>query len=206
MKMIVGLGNPGREYERTRHNAGFLAVEELARRRGVAVDQNKFAAKIAKTEMNVGDGKAGGSTGGDAQPVLLVMPQTYMNLSGRSVQEASAFFKVAPADVLVIADDINLALGALRLRETGSAGGHNGLKDIIRALGTQDFPRLRMGVGLFSGRDSSGFVLSPFRPHEWEIMTAEIARAADAAECWLTRGPVEAANRFNGPIPEVRKN
>jgi PTH1 family peptidyl-tRNA hydrolase len=193
MKLIVGLGNPGREYERTRHNAGFLAVEELARRRGVAVDQNKFAAKIAKTEL-------------DARPVLLVMPQTYMNLSGRSVQEASAFFKIAPADVLVIADDINLALGALRLRETGSAGGHNGLKDIIRALGTQDFPRLRMGVGLFSGRDSSGFVLSPFRPHEWEIMTAEIARAADAAECWLTRGPVEAANRFNGPIPDVRKN
>ncbi len=187
MKLIVGLGNPGAQYERTRHNAGFLALDELARRHASGmVPRARFNAVTL-------DASIGG------ERVVLAKPTTFMNLSGRSVGEAVRFFKLDPgADLLVIVDEIALPVGHVRVREKGSAGGHNGLADIDRALGGADYPRLRIGVGEKPpGWVKADWVLSRFGEEELDAVRAGTALAADAAEVAVRDGLAAAMNRFN---------
>ena len=182
MKAIVGLGNPGGEYEATRHNVGFDIVDELARRWEVRLRSWKSVARLA----------AAGDRG-----VLLVEPKTFMNLSGEAVQKIVAFYHIVPSDVMVVVDDVNLPFGRLRLRRSGSAGGHNGLKSIVQHLGTE-FPRLRMGVGRGDPtRHLADFVLSPFGRDERPAVERTIDRAADAVETFIRDGIEIAMNRFN---------
>jgi len=187
MKLIVGLGNPGKEYEQTRHNIGYCVVDALAQRWQIEVHKNRFSGRT-------GGGQIKGLS------VLLLKPTTYMNLSGRSVREAVAFYKLSPADLLVVADDLALPLGRLRFRPQGSAGGHNGLTSIIQELGGDDaFARLRMGIDAAVGARMVGHVLGTFSPEEQELINQAIRRAADAVECWLTDGVDKAMNTFNRP-------
>ena len=186
MKLIVGLGNPGSEYSDTRHNVGFLVVDELARRHEVALrSQAKWRARTAKLG-SIGDG------------VLLAAPTTFMNLSGWAVREIAGFHKLEPADLLIVVDDADLPVGKLRLRPGGSAGGHNGLKSIIQELGTNAFPRLRIGVGRQEG-ELRNHVLGRFGAEEQERVDAAVTRAADAAELFAREGILAAMNAFNGP-------
>jgi PTH1 family peptidyl-tRNA hydrolase len=190
MKLVVGLGNPGRQYDGTRHNLGFAVVDRLAARCGAALERERFGGRFAKCTVRGID-------------TVLLEPMRFMNLSGDSVVEAATFFKIEPADLLVIADDINLKLGTIRIRPGGSAGGHNGLDDCIRALGTADFARLRIGVGPFDGADATGFVLGRFTSAERKTIEPRLDRAAEAAECWIEHGTERAAGRFNGPAPDT---
>ena len=184
MKLIVGLGNPGREYEHTRHNVGFQVAEELARRYRVALKAHaKWKARAAKV-AEIGDG------------VLLAEPTTFMNLSGWAVREIAAFHKLGPSDVLVVVDDADLPLGRLRMRPGGSAGGHNGLKSIIQELGTVEFPRLRVGVGRQPG-ELKNHVLGRFSADEKAHIDAAVKRAADAAELFARENILAAMNRYN---------
>ena len=184
MKLIVGLGNPGREYEHTRHNVGFQVAEELAQRYRVTLKNHaKWKARAAKI-ADIGDG------------VLLAEPTTFMNLSGWAVREIADFHKLAPADVLVVVDDADLPLGRLRLRTSGSAGGHNGLKSVIQELGTVEFPRLRVGVGRQAG-ELKNHVLGRFSVDEKAQIDAAVKRAADAAELFAKENILAAMNRFN---------
>lgn len=190
MKLIVGLGNPGRRYSDTRHNMGWRVAEELARRAGLDAWKEKFDAMVA--EYRAGD-----------EPVALARPLVYMNRSGRSVRQAMDFWKLDPRDLLVVADDLNLLLGCLRLRTQGSAGGHNGLASIVACLGHESFPRLRVGIGPAPAQEfHQDFVLSPLGAEEQALGREMIARAADAAECWIAEGIDEAMNRFNRPEQE----
>ena len=184
MKLIVGLGNPGREYEHTRHNVGFQVAEELARRYDVTLKSRpSWKARVAKiAEIDEG--------------VLLAEPTTFMNLSGWAVREIAAFHKLSPSDVLILVDDADLPLGRLRLRTSGSAGGHNGLKSIIQELGTVEFPRLRVGVGRQSG-ELRNHVLGRFSVDEKARIDAAVKRAADAAELFAKEDILAAMNRFN---------
>lgn len=184
MKLVVGLGNPGLKYERTRHNVGFRVVDELARRWHVDFSRGRFAGRVGAGSIQ-------------DRRVLLVKPTTYMNRSGRSVCEAVAFYKVALQDLLVVVDDMALPLGRLRLRAKGSAGGHNGLADIIEQLGSDDFSRLRIGIEQVAGERMVGHVLSPFTAAEEEIIGQAVYRAADAVECWAIDDVQEAMNRYN---------
>ncbi len=184
MKLVAGLGNPGAEYARTRHNVGFRVVDELARRWEAASWRKQFGGLA-------GVGQCGG------EKVLLLKPLTYMNRSGQSVGEALRFHKIDPADLLVVVDDMALPLGRLRVRPQGSAGGHNGLTDVIRQIGTEAFARLRIGIEQVSGERMVSHVLSPFSPEEEEVVGSAVVRAADAVACWVTEGVVEAMNRFN---------
>jgi PTH1 family peptidyl-tRNA hydrolase len=185
MKVLVGLGNPGRKYEGTRHNIGFDLHGEMARRGAAARPKVKFEAELS--EMMVG-----------SERLLLVAPQTFMNLSGRSVRQVLDFFQLAPEDLLVACDDINLPLGKLRLRKSGSAGGQKGLASILQHLGTENVPRLRIGVDLPQGtRDTADYVLSRFAKSEVPVMEEALHRAANAVESWLTDGIDAAMNRFN---------
>lgn len=192
MKLIVGLGNPGAQYERTRHNAGFLALDELARRHAPGV--------LPKARFNAVTLDA--SIGGEK--VVLAKPTTFMNLSGRSVGEAVRFFKLNPAeDLLVIVDEIALPVGHIRIREKGSPGGHNGLSDIDRALGGADYPRLRIGVGAMPpGWVKADWVLSRFADDEHDAVRAGTAEAADAAECVVREGLPTAMNKFNKKVSQ----
>ena len=184
MKLIVGLGNPGREYEHTRHNVGFQVAEELARRYRVTLKAHaKWKARAAKV-AEIGDG------------VLLAEPTTFMNLSGWAVREIAAFHKLGPSDVLVVVDDADLPLGRLRMRTGGSAGGHNGLKSIIQELGTVAFPRLRVGVGRQVG-ELKNHVLGRFSADEKAHIDAAVKRAADAAELFARENILAAMNRYN---------
>lgn len=186
MRVVVGLGNPGAEYARTRHNCGFLVLDELARRRGAGTWRQRWQAEVA--ELPDPQGK-----------VLLLKPQTYMNGSGAAVQAVMAFHHLAPSDLLVVVDDINLALGNLRLRPDGSAGGHNGLRDIEARIGPA-YPRLRLGVGQPPGPDvQRDFVLAAFTEAERPDALAMVAKAADAVESWIADG-MGSAQRFNGPL------
>lgn len=182
--VVVGLGNPGRKYAETRHNMGFLVVDELARRIGAPTSKRRMQAEI--TEGRLGDDR-----------LVLAMPQTYMNDSGRAVREIVRWYKVPLEDMLVVVDDLDLPFGQIRLRARGSAGGHNGLKSIFQQLGTQEVPRLRVGIGR-GGNHAVAHVLSRFSPEEREALPAIIDRAADAVELWATRGIVEAMNAVNG--------
>ncbi|HYB95903.1 MAG TPA: aminoacyl-tRNA hydrolase [Vicinamibacterales bacterium] len=186
MKLVVGLGNPGPEYRDTRHNAGFMVVDALADRWRLT-DQwrEKFDALQIKTVK------------GD-QPVIVAKPLTYMNLSGRAVSGLAGFYKIDPADVFVIVDEAALPLGRLRARRDGSAGGHNGLKSIIEHLGTQAFPRMRVGVGRgANGRGLADHVLGRFEPSERDTVSAAVLRAADATEMFLSDGIERVMNAFN---------
>ncbi len=184
MKLIVGLGNPGREYEHTRHNVGFQVAEELARRYRVTLKNHaKWKAKAAKI-AEIGDG------------VLVAEPTTFMNLSGWAVREIAGFHKLSPSDVLIVVDDADLPLGRLRMRTSGSAGGHNGLKSVIQELGTIEFPRLRVGVGRQAG-ELKNHVLGRFSEDEKAQIDAAVKRAADAAELFAKESILAAMNRYN---------
>ncbi|MFP2910275.1 aminoacyl-tRNA hydrolase [Pyxidicoccus sp. 3LFB2] len=188
MKLIVGLGNPGREYERHRHNIGFMVVEALLPRARAELNQEKFAAKV-------GQGTLAG------ERVLFVEPQTYMNLSGRSVAEAARFYKVAVEDVLVIHDELDLPFGRLQLKAGGGSGGHNGLKSTVSSLGDEGFIRLRFGIGKPEGPNArervSGYVLSGFDDGERRQLEELIGRSMDMTETWIREGLSVAMNRFN---------
>lgn len=185
--LVVGLGNPGPKYEWTRHNVGFLVVDELAQRADVPVQKLKF--KALTNTVTVG-----------GQPVLLMKPTTYMNLSGEAVGQAARFYKIPPERVLVISDDVSLPQGKLRVRRSGSAGGHNGLKNIISHLGSDQFPRIKVGVGGKPHPDSdmADWVLSKFVGPDRAAMEEAIGRAADAAACLLAEGVEKAMAKFNG--------
>lgn len=185
--LIVGLGNPGREYERTRHNAGFRALDILADKLGCKVDKLKFQGLYGQVSHK-------------GRKLLLLKPQTYMNLSGRSVLQLSAFFHVPPQNIIVLFDDISLEPGRLRLRKDGSAGGHNGIKSIIAELGSQDFPRVKIGVGAkpHPDFDLADWVLSAFSAQEEKALQPALERAADAALAIIDLGLPEASNRYGG--------
>ena len=185
--LVVGLGNPGQNYARTRHNVGFRAVDALAEKLGVKIDRARFRGLTAQA-----------SAGGEK--LLLLKPQTFMNLSGEAVGEAARFYKLPPERVLVISDDVSLPLGKLRIRKGGSAGGHNGLKSIIQHLGTDQFPRIKVGVGQkpHPDYDMADWVLSKFAGEDLKTITEAIRKAADAVECLIQEGPDKAMNRFNG--------
>ncbi len=184
--LIVFLGNPGPKYECTRHNAGFMAGDALAKKLGVSIDRLRFKALTAAAEIN-------------GEKVLLMKPQTFMNLSGEAVGQAARFYKIPPERVLVVSDEISLPLGKLRVRPKGSAGGHNGLKSIIASLGSDAFPRIRIGVGAppHPDYDMADWVLSVFRNQDLEDMLAASDRAAEAVTTYISDGPERAMNRFN---------
>lgn len=185
--MIVGLGNPGREYEKTRHNVGFRVTELLAQQLKTKIDRLKF--KALTRQVNIGGKK-----------VLLVQPQTYMNVSGAAVSALATFYKIKPEHILVIFDDISLPVGRIRVRRDGSAGGHNGIKSIIQSLGTDQFPRVKVGVG---GKphpeyDLADWVLSKFSAQEEKDLAPAMANAAEAALLVLEQGVEKAASAYNG--------
>jgi PTH1 family peptidyl-tRNA hydrolase len=185
-RLIVGLGNPGPEYEETRHNIGFRIVDVLAEQAGIAYRQDGRAGAL------VGWGKVRG------RPVGLAKPVTYMNRSGAAVDELARRHGLRPEDLLVVFDDINLPAGTIRLRAGGSAGGHNGVQDLIDALGTDAFPRLRVGIGnAFARGRQADYVLAPFTEEERPLVAEAVARARDAAITFVTDGLTTAMNRFN---------
>ena len=185
--LVVGLGNPGEKYENTRHNVGFLTIDQIAEEKKIPVQRLKYRALTNTVEL--GGAKA-----------LLMKPVTYMNLSGEAVGEAARFYKIPPDHVLVISDDVSLPLGKLRIRKGGSAGGHNGLKNIIQHLGTDQFPRVKIGVGEkpHPDYDMADWVLSKFVGEDLKAITAAIEKAAQAVECLIAHGPDKAMNQFNG--------
>lgn len=186
MKLIVGLGNPGPEYEDTRHNVGFVVLDHLARRYAPGgVTRGKFHAAVLDADIN-------------GERTLLIKPTTYMNRAGLSVSEAVNFYKTDPAgDLLVLVDDVALPCGSIRLRPSGGAGGHNGLADIEQKLATQEYGRLRIGIDGPGNIPQRDYVLGRFRPDQLELMEPALDEATDAAACWATRGMTEAMNRFN---------
>ena len=185
--IVVGLGNPGPKYDWTRHNVGFLVIDELADRANIPVQRVKYKALTNTTKL-------GGKS------VLLMKPVTYMNLSGEAVGQAARFYKVPPERVLVISDDVALPQGKLRVRRSGSAGGHNGLKNIISHLGSDQFPRIKVGVGgkPHPDHDMADWVLGKFTGQDRKVMEEAIARAADAVTLFLEQGPDQAMAKFNG--------
>ncbi|CAA9555345.1 MAG: Peptidyl-tRNA hydrolase [uncultured Thermomicrobiales bacterium] len=188
--LIVGLGNPGKEYAGTRHNIGFMVVDELARRGGLRWDKPRLKAEQTK-----------GSLAG--RDVVLAKPQTYMNSSGVSVVQLVKWYKVPLDQLLVISDDLDLPFGTLRLRGEGSAGGQKGVASIIQQLRTDAFPRLRLGIGRPRWGDPADYVLTRFGKDQADELADTIARAADAAEVWLAEGLIPAMNRFNGAKSKV---
>ncbi|MBP3684532.1 MAG: aminoacyl-tRNA hydrolase [Oscillospiraceae bacterium] len=188
--LIVGLGNPGREYEKTRHNAGFRAIDLLAESLNVKIDKLKFQGLYCQTNYN-------------GCKIFLLKPQTYMNLSGRSVLQLSAYFNIPPQRIIVMFDDISLEPGRLRIRPNGSAGGHNGIKSIIQEVGSQEFPRVKIGVGAKPNPnyDLADWVLSTFSAIEEKALAVSLENAAKAALAIIDHGVPEAANRFNGSHP-----
>ena len=188
--LIVGLGNPGREYQSTRHNAGFRAIDLLAEKLGCKIDRAKFQGLYA--QVNYGGGK-----------LFLLKPQTYMNLSGRAVLQLSAYYSIPPERIIVLFDDISLPPGRLRIRAEGSAGGHNGIKSIIAEVGSQAFPRVKIGVGAKPNPefDLADWVLSTFSAKEEKDLRFALENAADAALSIIDSGVPETANKYNGSHP-----
>ena len=184
--LVVGLGNPGDKYENTRHNVGFMTADVLAERKGVPVQRLKF--KALTTTLTLGGAQ-----------VLLMKPVTYMNLSGEAVGEAARFYKIPPERVLVISDDVSLPAGKLRIRRSGSAGGHNGLKNTIAHLGTDAFPRIKVGVGgkPHPDYDMADWVLGKLSGEDKKAVDAAVERAADAVERYIQDGPDKAMSLFN---------
>ncbi len=185
-KLVVGLGNPGSKYETTRHNVGFEAVDRLAEGGSGTSFSQKFEGFWAELEI-------------DYQRLFLLKPQTFMNLSGRSVRQAAQFYKIEPADLLVICDDLTLPLGRIRIRRGGSDGGQKGLRDIAAQLGTTEFPRLRIGIGDRGPIEAADFVLTRFRAAERPLIEDALITTTQAVATWVTQGIDTAMNRFNGP-------
>lgn len=185
--LIVGLGNPGKDYTRTRHNCGFRAIDILAQQLGCKIDKGKFQGLYGQVTKN-------------GKKLFLLKPQTYMNLSGKSVLQLSAYYNIPPQRIIVMFDDISLAPGRLRIRAEGSAGGHNGIKSIIQELGSQDFPRVKIGVGAkpHAEQDLADWVLSGFSASEEKLLEPALEKAGEAALCIIERGISDAANRYNG--------
>jgi PTH1 family peptidyl-tRNA hydrolase len=185
--LVAGLGNPGPQYERTRHNAGFLLAECLAQRWGADWSvERTFESRLARVSR------------GNAR-VLLCQPLTFMNLSGRAVVALARYFQIPADRILVAVDDADLALGQIRLRPGGGTGGHHGLESVLAHLGTDAFPRLRIGIGRQPGtREITGYVLGPFTAEEWERLQPVLDRAAEQVECWLDHGLARAMNLYNG--------
>ena len=185
--LIVGLGNPGREYEKSRHNCGFRAIDILADKLGCRIDKGKFQGLYGQTVYG-------------GRKLYLLKPQTFMNLSGRSVLQLSAYFNIPPQRIIVMFDDISLEPGRLRIRANGSAGGHNGIKSIIAELGSQDFPRVKIGVGAKPNPeyDLADWVLSSFSASEEKSLVPALERAGEAALDIIDRGVPEAVSRHNG--------
>ena len=204
MRVIVGLGNPGREYVGTRHNIGFEVIDHLAARLGLTGSPADFD-RMARTKFEglTMDGTVSLHGSGGTEKVLLLKPMTYMNVSGRSLQAAMAFYQVAPADVMVVLDEMALPCGKIRIRPGGSNGGHNGLRDVERALGTTQYPRLRVGVDAppprVAGRD---YVLGRFGEDQRKAVDPAIKRACDALVTWIESGINAAMNRFNAEEKE----
>lgn len=185
--LVAGLGNPGSKYENTRHNAGFRALDHYCAKTGCKIDKMKFKSLVGETTL-------GGAR------VLLIKPQTFMNLSGEAVRDAAAFYKIPPARILVLSDDVSLDVGTLRVRPKGSAGGQNGLKNIIYHLGSDEFPRVKIGVGKkpHPDYDLAAWVLSQFADDERKAIDTACADAMDAAACIIASGCAAAAQKFNG--------
>jgi len=185
--LIVGLGNPGVVYEKTRHNAGFLALDTLAAQEHITIDRLKYHALVGSGEIC-------------GIPCLLMKPQTYMNNSGQSVGEAAKFYKIPADHILIFLDDITRDPGCLRIRKNGSHGGHNGIKDIAQVLGSDDYPRIRLGIGdkPHPDYDLKKWVLSKLPPDDWKKLESAAGHAADAARLMIQGKADEAANRFNG--------
>jgi PTH1 family peptidyl-tRNA hydrolase len=182
LKAVIGLGNPGREYSNTRHNVGFMVVEELARRWGTELRPWRHVARTSRLA---------------SRDVILAEPTTFMNASGECVQQLAAFYKFEPRDALIVVDEIQLAVGRLKFSAKGSAGGHNGLKSVIEHFGS-DFPRLRVGIGRGDPRwDLADHVLAPFQKEEREAVKEVVGRAADAVGMFLESGLTKAMNRYN---------
>ena len=192
-RLVVFLGNPGPKFEYTRHNAGFMAADAFEKEHGLKINRSRFKALTATCSI------------GDEQ-VLLMKPQTYMNLSGDAVKQAVSFYKIPPENVIVVSDEMSLPIGRIRVRERGSAGGHNGLKSIISALGTEDFPRIRLGVGSppHEDYDVRDWVLSVFRDQDAEDMRDAAQRAAGAVESYILNGPQKTMNKYNQSGGTVR--
>ncbi|MEE8169886.1 MAG: aminoacyl-tRNA hydrolase [Phycisphaerae bacterium] len=184
MKLIVGLGNPGPQYANTRHNVGFRVAEALERRWTLGGWKEKFSACVADGRIH-------------DQRVVLLRPQTFMNRSGQAVMSAGRFYKCDVADLLLISDDLDLEPGRLRLRANGSSGGQRGLEDVIARLGTDEFARLRIGIGRPARGDPIDYILGPFNAADEEWLTATLQRACDAVECWVQQGIETAMNTFN---------
>jgi PTH1 family peptidyl-tRNA hydrolase len=184
MKLIVGLGNPGSEYQSTRHNMGFAAIDYISEKQGIPVKKSKHQALI-------GEGTLGG------ERVVLVKPMTYMNLSGDAVSALARWYKVEPADILVIYDDMDLPVGQMRLRPSGSAGGHNGMKSIILRLSSDQFPRLRIGIGRRENNDTIDYVLGKLNSEEQEIQFKLLGDVCDAVVMFVKNGLEPAMNRYN---------
>lgn len=185
MYLIVGLGNPGIKYARTRHNMGFMAIDEIASKLGFSVNKNKFKAKL-------GEGFFRG------EKILLVKPQTYMNLSGEAVRAVADFYDIPCEKIVVIYDDFDLNTGALRIRKKGSAGSHNGMKSVVQHLGSENFPRLRIGIGSKDDDDVINFVIGRIAKDEKAVLQNAVERAAEAVLCMITDGIDKAMNRYNG--------
>ena len=185
--MLVGLGNPGGKYERSRHNVGFRTIDGLCKKLGCRADRLRLKALTGFCELG-------------GEKVLLVKPMTYMNLSGQAVRPLADYYKIPPEHILVVFDDVSLPVGKLRVRPDGSAGGHNGVKSLIAELGTQDFPRIRIGVGEkpHPDYDLADWVLSSFSSQEEKLLAPVLERAIEAAEAVIEEGPARAMNRFNG--------
>ena len=183
--LVVFLGNPGPKYAGTRHNAGFLTADAAEKRYGVSINRSRFKALTASCELG-------------GEKILFMKPQTYMNLSGDAVQQAVSFYKIPAEHVLVVSDEMSLPVGKIRIRPKGSAGGHNGLKSIISVLGTENFPRIRLGVGAPPPEyDVKDWVLSTFRNQDAEDFHDAAERAAQAVEAYITLGPEKAMNLYN---------
>lgn len=194
MHLIVGLGNPGADYARTRHNAGFLLVQKLALRwQAEWALEKKFVSRMARVDRN-------------GSKVLLCEPQTFMNASGEAVGPITAFYRIPLNRMLVAVDDADLPLGEIRLRTRGSSGGHHGLESIEKHLGSRDFPRLRIGIGRKDGaREIANYVLGKFSSTEGTLAEKVLTVAADQAECWLNAGIEKAMNQFNGVVNDTVK-
>lgn len=194
--LIAGLGNPGREYAQTRHNAGFMTVQRLAERWRIEWSvSKKFKARVAKLDR-------------DGRRLVLCEPQTYMNASGAAVGALAKFYQAPPDRTLVVVDDADLPFGEIRLRANGSSGGHHGLESIEAHLGTRDYPRLRIGIGREPGaqRKIAGYVLGPFSRADADLLDKVLKRAVEQIECWLHDGIGKAMSQFNGTVNDLTKS
>ncbi|WEG12729.1 aminoacyl-tRNA hydrolase [Pullulanibacillus sp. KACC 23026] len=186
MKLIIGLGNPGSEFAKTRHNIGFEVVDAISDTHHFPLDKLKFNAQFGKGKIN-------------GEDLVLVKPLTYMNLSGEAVAPLMKFYQIPVEDILVVYDDMDLPLGKIRLREKGSAGGHNGIKSLIQHLGTQEFKRIRIGIGRPNGREPVvDFVLKRFSKEDQPVVERSVEEAQKACEAWLTQPFLQVMNAFNG--------